>query len=461
MRSLLSMFVVSCLTLNAPAADLTAGAATVNITPPPGTPMAGYYSARGAEGTHDPLHAKAIVLEKGGVKVALVALDLIGTTFGMVQESRKLIEDQTKIPATHVMISATHSHTGPVLRDGRPRSEALGGSSKLAEEFMLQLPKQIAEAVQKADQNRKPAKISQGIGREDNLAFCRRFHMKDGSVGWNAGKKNPNIVRPTAPTDPAVPVISIETLAGKPIATYVNFAMHLDTVGGLHYSADYPYTIAKNLAAVKGDEMVTMFTLGCCGDINHINVDSAAPQKGHGESARIGTRLAAEVLRTYERLQPVADGPIRVTREVLDLDLAPVTPTEAETAKQVIAKVQSGAKPLPAFLSQVQAYKAADVSDRLGKPLQVEVQVISIGSDVAFVSLPGEIFVELGLSIKAGSPFKNTVIAELANGSIGYIPTRVAYGHGNYEVISARCAVGSGERLVDSAVKQLREQFKK
>ena len=138
-----------------------------------------------------------------------------------------------------------------------------------------------------------------------------------------------------------------------------------------------------------------------------------------------------------------------------------MTPAETETAKQVIAKVQSGAKPVPAFLSQVQAYKAADVSDRLGKPLQVEVQVISIGSDVAFVSLPGEIFVELGLSIKAGSPFKNTVIAELANGSIGYIPTRVAYGHGNYEVISARCAVGSGERLVDSAVKQLREQFKK
>jgi hypothetical protein len=85
--------------------------------------------------------------------------------------------------------------------------------------------------------------------------------------------------------------------------------------------------------------------------------------------------------------------------------------------------------------------------------------VISVGDDLAWVSLPGEIFVQLGLSIKAGSPFKQTMIAELANGSIGYVPTKVAYPQGNYEVVSARCAEGSGEMLVDAALKQLRELF--
>jgi hypothetical protein len=108
----------------------------------------------------------------------------------------------------------------------------------------------------------------------------------------------------------------------------------------------------------------------------------------------------------------------------------------------------------------VQAFKALDVSERLGKPLKVEVQVISLGDDLAWVSLPGEIFVELGLQIKRGSPFKQTMIAELANGSVGYVPNRVAYPQGNYEVVSTRCAAGSGEKLVDSAVKQLRAQFK-
>jgi neutral ceramidase len=85
------------------------------------------------------------------------------------------------------------------------------------------------------------------------------------------------------------------------------------------------------------------------------------------------------------------------------------------------------------------------------------VQVIALGNEVAWVSLPGEIFTELGLAIKQDSPFPHTIIAELANGSIGYIPSRRAYEQGNYEVVSARCAQGSGERLVDAAVKMLKE----
>ncbi len=461
MRFLTVLALALILHLPVGAADLTAGAATVDITPPPGCPMAGYYSVRGAEGTHDPLFAKVLVLEKDDTRVALVALDLITTTRGLVEEARKRVEKQTGIPGRNVMISATHSHTGPILWDGSPRADALGGGQQIARDYIHGLPAKIAEAVQIADASRKPAKVSFATGKEDGLAFNRRFHMEDGSVGWNPGKKNPKIVRPAGPTDPSVPVVSIETTDGKPIATYVNFAMHLDTVGGLYYSADYPATLAQALGAVKGDNAVTVFTTGPCGDINHINVESATPQKGYGEAARIGTRLAAEVLRTFDRLKPAADGPLRVTSEQVELPLAPVTPDELAAAKLVIADVQAGTKPAPKFLDQVQAFKAADVAARLGKPHTVEVQVISLGDDLAWVSLPGEIFVDLGLAIKAGSPFRQTMIAELANGSIGYVPTRVAYSQGNYEVISARCAEGSGELLVDAALKQLRMQFRK
>lgn len=444
----------------APAAGPAAGAARVDITPPPGTPMAGYYSLRGAEGTHDPLFAKALVLEVDGTRAALVTLDLISTTFGMVAESRQLIEEQTGIPGKNVMISATHSHTGPVLSDGRPRNEAFGGDNKLAAEFMRGLPAKIAAAVKKADQARVPAKLFRGVGAEHGLAFNRRFHMTDGTVGWNPGKLNPKIVRPAGPTDPSVPVLWIETADGRPLACYVNFAMHLDTVGGMYYSADYPGVLAKALADAKGDGLVTLFAAGTCGDINHINVGHGKRQHGHGEAARIGTRLAAEVLRVLDRVEPVADGPLRVSSRTVDLPLAPVTPAEAAEAKEVVAKVTAGTKPAPKFLDQVQAFKAADIADRLGKPLGVEVQVIALGPDVAWVSLPGEIFVQLGLDIKDGSPFRQTMIAELANGAIGYVPTRVAYGQGNYEVVSARCAAGSGEFLVDAAVAQLRELFR-
>ena len=267
--------------------DLSAGAAAVDITPPRGCPMAGYYSVRGAEGTHDPLHSKALVLEKDGVRVALVALDLISTTRGLVEDARALIEKETGIPGKNVMISATHSHTGPVLWGRTQRDEVLGGSSEIAKDYIKDLPAKIAESVKKADAARKPARASFAAGREEGLAFNRRFHMVDGSIGWNPGKKNPKIIRPAGPTDPSVPVVLFETLdkTPRPIAVYVNFAMHLDTVGGLYYSADYPYTLSKSLAAVNGDDVVTVFSVGTCGDINHINVDSDKPQKGHGEAA--------------------------------------------------------------------------------------------------------------------------------------------------------------------------------
>jgi neutral ceramidase len=463
MRFLLPLALALTLHFPTRAGELFAGAAAVDITPPRGCPMAGYYSVRGAEGTHDPLHAKALVVEKDGVRVALVVLDLISTTRGLVEEARTLIEKATGIPGKNVMISATHSHTGPVLWGRTQRDEVLGGSSQIARAYIKDLPAKIAESVKKAAAARKPARALFAAGQEEGLAFNRRFHMADGSVGWNPGKKNPKIVRPAGPTDPTVPVVLFETLDNvpKPIAVYVNFAMHLDTVGGLYYSADYPYTLSKALAAALGDEVVTLFATGTCGDINHINTDSDKPQKGHGEAARIGTRLAAEVLRALEKVKPAADGPLRVSSAMIDLSPAPVTSDEVAAAKLVIADVQAAKKPAPKFLDQVQAFKAVDVAARLGKPFAVEVQVISLGDDLAWVSLPGEIFVELGLQIKRGSPFKQTMIAELANGAVGYIPNRVAYPQGNYEVMSSRVAEGSGEKLVDEALRQLRGQFGK
>jgi hypothetical protein len=108
-------------------------------------------------------------------------------------------------------------------------------------------------------------------------------------------------------------------------------------------------------------------------------------------------------------------------------------------------------------MEKVKAYQVLDVAGRDGKPLEVEVQVIALGDEVAWVSLPGEIFVELGLAVKKASPFRYTLIAELANGSVGYVPDRPAYAQGNYEVVSARCAEGSGELLAETAVRLLKE----
>jgi hypothetical protein len=447
------------LTLPAAAGELRVGAAVVPITPPLGTPMAGYYSARGAEGVHDDLYAKAVVLEKDGTKAAMVSLDLISTTFPLVKEARREIERTTGLRGENVMISATHTHTGPLLNTRGLRENALGGTSDLAQRYSAELPAKIAKAVQQAEAALTPARLSVGLGHEDTLAYNRRYHMKDGTVGWNPGKLNPNILKPAGPIDPEVPVVYFESLGRKPLLTYVNYAVHLDNVGGVQLSADMPATVARMLAEVKGPDMVTLYTTGTCGDVNHLNVNWAVPQKGFENAARMGIILAGEVLQTWPHLKPLEAGPLRCKRETVQLPLPRIEPGEVEKAREILNRRGNPKAKPPSFLETVGAFKVLDVAAREGKPYEVEVQVIALGGDLAWVSLPGEIFVELGLAIKQDSPFKHTIITELANGSVGYVPARRAYAQGNYEVVSARCAEGSGELLVDAALRLLKELY--
>ncbi len=437
------------------AAELRVGAAQVQITPPPGVPLAGYYHERGSDGVHDDLFSRAIVLERDGVKAALVSLDLISTRRRFVEQARALIEQQTGIPGKHVMISATHAHTGPILPDTSARDAGVGEGGAVAKSYLEALPELIAQSVRLAHEKLQPAAASSFIGHEPSLTFNRRFHMKDGSVGWNPGKLNPDIIHPAGPVDPAVPVVFFETPRQKPIATYVNYAVHLDNVGGRQISADFPHTLTEALARVLGRDHVTLWTAGTCGDLNHINVNWARPQKGQENAARMGFVLAGEVLRNWPNLQPAGDGPLRIRSTKVSLPLAPIDEAEVAAARLTVRTVRDSDP--GGFMKLVQAFKVLDVYARQGRPIEVEVQAITLGDDLAWVSLPGEVFVQLGLDLKLDSPFKQTMIAELANGSIGYIPNRRAYPQGNYEVISARCAEGSGEMLVAAAVKLLKE----
>jgi neutral ceramidase len=437
------------------AAEFRAGASAVDITPKVGTPMAGYYSERLAEGTHDPLYAKALVFEQDGEKAAVVVCDLLTQHRRLIHEARKENYQTTGIKGERVMISATHTHTGPVLRDGSPRSASLGGESDLVTSYTRSLPRKIAESVRLAEERLVACRPFGASGHEEGMSHNRRYFMKDGTVGWNPGKLNTNIVKPAGPIDPNVGLLYFEAAAKKPVAAFLNFAMHPDTVGGKEFSADYPFTLAQLLADFKGPEMITIFANGTCGNINHVDVRWADPQKGHTEAARLGTILAGAVMRTFPRLEPVKPGAPGVRSEIVNLPLAEVTPESIENARTVVKRVEAAKQ--PSFLERVNAFKTLDVAAREGKPLELEVQVIALGTDVAWVGLPGEIFVELGLAIKKASPFRYTFIAELANGSVGYIPNREAYSQGNYEVVSARCAAGSGEMLVESATRMLRE----
>jgi len=334
------------------------------------------------------------------------------------------------------------------------RDLLIGDASEGARKYVASLPELIAKSVKDAEDKLAPANVMLGHEREEHLSFNRRYFMKDGKVGWNPGKLNPRIEKPAGPIDPDVFVMYFEGPEKRPLASYVNFAMHPDTTGGTQISADYPYALSTILGRVKGEGMVTLFANGTCGDINHVDVSTKDPQKGTEEAWRLGTILAGDVIKSYGQMKAVEMSTPRVRSEVLKLPLAQINPGDVEHARQIAVKF---GKDAPTFLERVNAFKILDVYARQGKPIEAEVQVMALGDDVAVVGLPGEIFVELGLYIKANSPFKNTMIAELANGSVGYVPTRRAMAEGNYEPVSARVGVGSGEMLAETAVKLLKE----
>lgn len=443
------------------AAECRVGIAATDITPPPGIPMAGYYHARGADGVLDPLFSKALVLESGGQRAAFVVLDLIGITRAVTDQARTEVEQSTGILGSHVMISATHAHTGPELANRGRRSNDIGGLKEIAITYTEALPARIAQSVHLAAQRLQPAQLNVAKGRCENLTFNRRYFMSDGSVGWNPGKRNPDIVMPAGPSDPEVSLLYIEKpdAAGpmQSIATYVNFAMHPDTCGGSKISADWPGALSRVLAAYHGTNHLTLVANGTCGNLNHIDSSWRWPQSTPIEQHRIATILGAAVFQAYKDLQRVDAGPLRVRNQMVELALPQITPAEVEEARQTVAATidDRGGN----FMKLVRAYRTLDVAEREGKPYRVEVQAIALGKDIAWVSLPGEIFVELGLAIKKRSPFPYTFVVELANENIGYVPDRRSYAEGNYEPESARCAAGSGEKLVEAAVKVLTELF--
>ncbi len=435
------------------AEPLRIGRAAVDITPPPNMPFQvprrPPFPVIAGTGTHDPLHAKAIVFEGGGVRTAIVACDLTSLPVHIIRAARDQVARISSVPPENVMITATHTHTGPNIRP-RSFSTATPDQKKVADDYLERLPRMIAESVQRAEATLTEARLQAAIGQVPDVAFNRRFLMKDGTVVSNPGKGQDellvNVVRPAGPTDPALPVVYAESTSGEPLATMMNFAMHLDTTGGFEYSADFPHQISKILADVKGPGMLSQFTIGAAGNINHYNLlDPKNPRrtKGMHEAARIGTLLAAEVVRTYQRLQPLIATPIKVSREIVRLVIL-------EEKAPALAK-QFGDK--PAFHDGELMITLVD-----GRyTFEAEVMVITVGDELAFVGLPGELFVELGLAIKQNSPYQFTFIDALANGSIGYVANRKAMREGAYGASPAttRSNPGSGEALVDSAIRQL------
>ena len=443
----------------APDSGLRAGIGIADITPPGGYRMSGYFSERCSLGASDPLKAKALVLEQGSQRLAYVACDLIGLPSEVTATARERIEMRTGIASSDVVIAATHTHTGPLywgaLRDffHRRAVRREGSDSSETVDYAAELTAKIVSAVDEAISQLRPVALEAGAVQQPGLAFNRRFHMKDGSVRFNPGVLNPDIVRPAGPIDPQLGMLFLSAAgSSRPVAALINYALHLDTVKRENkqlFGADYPCALERCLREKYGPDFCLFFATGTCGDINHIDVT----RRERPDSEQIGETLARTVIANEDRLQSLVPS-LAVEREVVTVPLQCVDAEQIAQAGKTLEQIESDQV---SFIEKVKAYKTLAIKERGGPDIALEVQAMRLSADVALVCLPGEVFVDLGLAIKKASPFPVTLVAELCQDAPGYIPTQKAFQEGSYETVNSRIAPGGGERMADAAIRLLRQ----
>lgn len=441
---------------------LQIGIAEVNYTPEVGLDLVGNYRGDNyaSRGVHDSLYAKALVAsDNKGQKVAILVIDICSLLKEPVEFMRDYIAYKTDIKPENVMIMATHTHSGPLSDLTAPK----------AKEYLSC----AAGAVLEANENLKSTVISVGRSTESRISHNRRLKCKDGTTHMCWEKLEPGfVIEPWGSIDPEVITLSFKQ-EGKETGVLVNFGCHATTLTGNNwlYSADYPGYLAEAIKRVKGKDFKSLFCNGCCGNVTQVDYRIGFPDT-YQECQRIGYILAVSAMEAMQNAKVVSTDKIAVSREMVPLSRIDISDEQLEWAKELMKKVEKeGMPPIQAdgmpdayyAKAWIEMRKTQDITD------SVEVMVIRIG-DIAFVGLPGEIFNEFGLDIKAKSPCKNTIVTGLTNDDRAYFPTAGSFTQGpkgftpyitGYETTpgSTLYEIGSGEKLDESAIKQLNSLF--
>ena len=286
--------------------DIKAGFARVNITPPMGIDINGYYKKRIADGVLDELEVNTLAISKDDTTVLLMALDVLGMGRKYCDSVKEFITAATGIPAEAIFIHGTHTHTaGEVPARTNPPTEIAG-------EYMQFVRRACASAAVRAIADLKPAKMGWGIGEAKNIAFNRRYLMKDGTTRTNPGVNNPDIVRSIGLLDERVNVLRFLREDGTSLVL-INFGNHPDTVGGTKISADWPgFTRRIFERAIENTKCI--FFNGAQGDINHVNVfpkggdlndmfiDFDDVSRGYGHARHCGNVVAGAAMQVYDKV---------------------------------------------------------------------------------------------------------------------------------------------------------------
>lgn len=432
---------------------LQAGFAATGITPPLGKPIPGLFEPRLAEGIHDDLFARAAVIEDGERCVALVQVDAIAVTRGVVAAARKMAQRLCGIRARDCLIAATHTHSG---------GPAVGCFSSPGDaEYETFLAAQIASAIAEARRRGKLVHAAAGRGAAEGIAFNRRFVMRDGTHRTHPGKGNPDIVTPAGPEDPAVTVVAFRAPdAAEPLGCVVHFACHATHMNGVRYSADYPAWIVDTLRRFYGPAFGVVFLNGACGDVTQVDNRSLRPPEfGAAWARRTGVGVGAEALKTLERLDTYSDASIDALSSRARLPIRAISADAISAARALLmrgspsprgggvfdaALFRKGVRGKGRMASSREvdalfAHELLAVAERrrVSPIVSAEVQGIRI-KDLFIWGVPGELFQAFARYVEERLPFPSVCCVELANGFVGYICTPEALAKGGYEGRTAR-----------------------
>ncbi len=441
---------------------LQAGAATSNITPWLGVTMPGSFHARYGEDVHDELFAKALVIDNGNVRIAMVTCDLIAMPEEIVNAVKARIEERCGIPPARVMVNATHTHSGAGV------SNLLGMGEN--EGYATWLPLKVADAVALGTKRMQPARVGFASVKEDRIAFYRRWRMKDGTVRMNPGVNNPDLVSPVGEIDPELGVMYVEGVDGTPISAVANFSLHYVGTGNAgDVSADYFGQFFSLMRHYLGGNCVPLLWNAASAQINNNDYSGERVwrDRGYAQAKRMANVLAGHVLTEIQLMEMRENLTLGAATERLSFSRKVITEGDLAVAKQILAggyDYDEGpfswvvGQPVPKDRVAVYAKQCQRLA-KLPELMTAPVQALRLG-DAAIVALPGEIFVESGFRIKARSSASPLLLVSLANGYIGYVCTDEALTReGGYETwagMSSLGGVGTAPALEELSLSLLR-----
>ena len=418
---------------SAKGAPLKAGVAKVDITPPTGVLMWGYFDRlTPSKATLDPLYARVLVLEAGETRLALVALDL-GRAFGPASLARLREAARKSSGISYLLVVASHTHAGPVIQDEYPSGQVPAWET-------ADLDK-IEAAIDEAHQHAVEARLGAGHGVA-YIGYNRRRVNSDGTVTmfWS----NPTKV-PTSPIDPTVSVLRVDTADGKPLAVLVNYACHPVVFGAdnLEYSADFPgvmtATVESQLEQAGGTKPLCFFLQGAPGDINPYYATIPRQEDTVKWRDWTGQRLGEEAARVANSIRTEAhpEASVQFVEDTLTFHLR----WNPDRFRQALLAAY-GADILKNYAPAIKPEVAMSVTTLL------------INKRIAFMTMPGEPFVDFQVNWRGRCPAPDAFFLGYANGYYGYFPTIHAASEGGYGTASATTwvEVGAGERMVDHAI---------